>query len=168
MTAMPISRHCFLAFPRAAWGGVSRTSKSNNVILLAAKLVGCVGLAATGAWAAEPAPFSHKKHAPLKQKCSECHAETGEGGRFPTVEKCQVCHPQTAFGKIPSRRVYQLPDFIFFSHAPHKVECSTCHGDVWAKDTLTVERSLKMFSCVSCHRESNVTVRCNICHDLGR
>ena len=118
--------------------------------------------------AADAGPFSHKKHAPLKQKCTECHDGTGEAARFPASNKCKVCHAESDPGKIPSKRVYQLPDFIAFSHAKHKVECSTCHGDVSAKDVLAVERPLKMFSCVECHRDSHATVRCNVCHELGQ
>ena len=130
------------------------------------RFIGCV-LFAVAAWATDP-PFSHKQHAPLKVKCASCHDGGSEAAQFPKLEKCHVCHTEMSERKIPSRRVYQLPDFVFFSHARHKTECATCHGDVWTKDVLTVERPLKMANCISCHRENHATARCNICHELGQ
>jgi Class III cytochrome C family. len=80
-------------------------------------------------------PFSHKKHAPLKLRCISCHrdAERAALAGFPGMEQCKVCHTDMAERTIPSRRVYELPDFVFFSHARHavsKVECKSCHGNV--------------------------------------
>jgi hypothetical protein len=131
------------------------------------RFLGCVFFAVT-VFSADDS-FSHKKHASLKLKCTGCHDGTTEPAQFPKVEKCRVCHTEMAEQKIPSRRVYQLPEWIFFSHARHnKSDCSVCHGDVSAKDVLAVERPLKMANCISCHRENHGTQRCNVCHELGR
>ena len=118
------------------------------------------------------APFSHKKHAPLKLPCTGCHAGAEAQGQagFPALEKCQVCHKDLAL-KIPSNRVYKLPDFVIFSHSRHwnaKIDCRTCHGDVSQQDTVSVFRSTKMFACVECHKEKNATQVCTACHELGQ
>jgi hypothetical protein len=116
--------------------------------------------------------FSHKKHAPLKQACTSCHigAESKDRAGFPDVAKCQVCHKDIA-AKIPSTRVYRLPDFAIFSHSKHlasKASCSTCHGEMAQQDSVTLFRSTKMFACVACHKERGATQVCTACHELGQ
>ena len=76
------------------------------------------------AWAGEDAPkFSHKTHAVLRMPCTKCHAVAGKGvaAGFPGEAECKVCH--TAFTaaqtKFPTKRIYRLPDFVFFSHKVH-------------------------------------------------
>src|SRR5947199_4027796 len=99
----------------------------------------------------EPVPFSHKRHAELKIECAYCHekAATAERAGFPAASKCMVCHREVAKDAatiqrlaavdkdtaiVPEKSVYQLADFVFFSHARHKakVSCDSCHGNVWA------------------------------------
>lgn len=104
--------------------------------------------------------------------CTSCHAgaETRERAGFPALAQCQTCHRDYA-AKIPSQRIYKLPDFANFSHAVHmnaKEQCRTCHGDVWQQQTLSVFRSLKMKSCVDCHKEKHAAQACNVCHELGQ
>lgn len=73
--------------------------------------------------------------------------------------------------KIPSTRVYELPEFVFFSHAKHatgKVQCKSCHGDVLRQDTVNAEQPLKMKWCVDCHKQTKATIVCNNCHELGQ
>lgn len=116
--------------------------------------------------------FSHRRHAPLKMKCTQCHAtaEKEEIASFPGVSACRVCHTSMATREIPSRRVYLLRDFVFFSHASHhaaKVACVSCHGDVANHETLKVERPTTMAACVACHKETKATLECNACHELG-
>ncbi|MBV6431163.1 MAG: hypothetical protein IANPNBLG_01292 [Bryobacteraceae bacterium] len=102
--------------------------------------------------------------------CTVCHAgaQRKEAAGFPPVSQCRVCHKDYA-AAIPSRRVYQLPDFVFFSHASHvKAECRSCHGDVWEQEKVTVFRMPKMKECVDCHKERHAPEQCNTCHELGQ
>ena len=119
------------------------------------------------------AAFSHKRHAELNLQCTFCHkgAETAERATFPAWKTCRTCHVDKAETPIPSRRVYKVPDFVFFSHVRHaagKVECAVCHGDVKAQAELTPQRGTKMADCIACHKESKASVRCNVCHELGQ
>ncbi len=132
----------------------------------------------------QPINFSHKVHTSMLE-CDTCHRyymERTVAGR-PTVEICTGCHSEAENkeqekilsyaeqGKeIPWRRVYKLPDYVFFSHRRHvavgKVECSTCHGMVKDMDTPLVKPlvKIKMNFCISCHKENKVTKDCNACH----
>ncbi|HKX00443.1 MAG TPA: cytochrome c3 family protein [Bryobacteraceae bacterium] len=132
--------------------------------------------------------FSHKRHAELKLKCSYCH-ETVEKealAGFPSVAKCMTCHravkteseeikklaalPEDAT-PFPAHRVYELADFVVFSHARHRraaIECRECHGDVEAHDTVTREVRMNMKWCVDCHKLRRASVACNICHELSQ
>lgn len=116
--------------------------------------------------------FSHKKHAPLKMACVTCHtgAEAKDRSGFPAATLCQTCHREFN-AKLPSQRVYKLADFVLFSHTVHAkagAQCTTCHGDVWQQEALAVFRSLKMASCVECHKEKHATEACTACHELGQ
>jgi len=118
-------------------------------------------------------PFSHKRHAPLKLRCVSCHAEaeTGDRAGFPAGVRCNVCHVDMTARKIPSRRVYELPDFVFFNHGTHataKIECLSCHGDVMSRDTVQAEHPMKMKWCVDCHKLHKAAIACNTCHELGQ
>jgi hypothetical protein len=118
-------------------------------------------------------PFSHAAHAPLKLKCTTCHggAETSEVAGFPDLERCRTCHVGLAGRKIPSRRVYKVRDFVFFSHATHIAagrNCNDCHGEVNRQPVLTVFRPTTMQACIDCHKLHKATVECNTCHELGQ
>lgn len=123
-----------------------------------------------------PAPaqtFSHLRHANVNLACTFCHktAETAEHAGFPAWKTCHTCHTQMPEQAIPSRRVYKLPDFVFFSHARHiaaKTECATCHGDVKTQDRIEIHRSTRMAACVDCHKERQAATACNVCHELGQ
>src|SRR4051794_9296475 len=70
---------------------------------------------------AADAPFSHRKHAALKQKCTACHKDAVSADRagFPAPGQCRTCHTEMPDRKIPSRIVHELPEFVFFSHGSH-------------------------------------------------
>jgi hypothetical protein len=134
----------------------------------------------------EPLPFSHKRHAGLKIECVYCHAKglTGERAGFPAASKCMVCHREVAKDTetvrrlthlaadaliVPEKPLYQLPDFVTFSHARHKtdrISCASCHGDVWAEDVVKAQLPMKMKACVDCHKTNHATVVCTACHEL--
>ena len=90
-------------------------------------------------------------------------------------------------------RVHRLPDHVRFVHEAHirffmdpevtgtridingnpipRAEevgqvCSICHGDVGKMDVVKPKagQSLKMGTCLDCHRENNVATDCTICH----
>ncbi len=126
---------------------------------------------AAGSLAAEP--FSHKRHAAMKMKCTACHAtaESAAQAGFPALTKCQTCHPDMAALPARSARVYRVKDFVFFNHQRHadaKVVCATCHGEVFTMDTLKQERPVTMVACVACHKEQKASIACNLCHELGQ
>ena len=132
-----------------------------------------------------PFPFSHKRHAEMEIECTFCHAAalTGPRAEFPAASKCMSCHSKTgndaeALQKlaaapedariVPQKPVYRLPDFVYFSHARHKTasaSCETCHGNVWGSDAIKQKLSMRMKSCVDCHRENHATITCNTCHE---
>ena len=48
---------------------------------------------------------------------------------------------------LPLVRVYELPEFVVFSHAKHvtaKVECKTCHGNVSQQTVIVAQQPVKM------------------------
>jgi hypothetical protein len=122
----------------------------------------------------------------LKIECVYCHtkAVTGDRAGFPSASKCMICHREVAkdtetIGRlaalagdtliVPEKPLYQLPDFVVFSHARHKtqqISCATCHGDVWAEDIVKVQLRMKMKACIDCHKTNHATVVCNACHEL--
>ncbi len=72
---------------------------------------------------------------------------------------------------LPWARVYQIPDYVFFSHAKHvgaKVDCAACHGSVTRSDTLRREVRINMKFCMDCHRARSARNECNVCHELGQ
>lgn len=105
-------------------------------------------------------------------KCVSCHTgvELKERAGFPAIDQCKTCHTEMAARKIPSQRVYKLPDFVFFAHAKHvaTAECSTCHGPVMEQDAVKLQQPLKMKWCVDCHKQNKATLVCVTCHELGQ
>jgi hypothetical protein len=138
--------------------------------------------------ALQPVAFSHKRHSEAGLRCPACHtkAETEEQAGIPVASDCTQCHrkfkPDGALmqtlgeyeksGKeIPWVRVYDLPDFVFFSHQAHlraKADCQTCHGPVETRDALWREREISMKACVACHKETGASAACNYCHELNK
>ncbi len=52
-------------------------------------------------------------------------------------------------------KVHNLPDFVYFNHAPHVnagVKCQACHGRVETMERLRQVNDLGMGWCVNCHR----------------
>jgi hypothetical protein len=91
-------------------------------------------------------------------------------------------------------RVYLLPDHVRFVHEAHlrfltqaevpaitfpigdeeprqlplpvAEACSVCHGEVWNMEVVRPRslQSLKMGTCVDCHRAANAPTDCSFCH----
>lgn len=167
----PTAAHVLLAFLAA-------------VLVLAAG-VGYVRLQDLEAAPAQPIAFPHTVHAgTLALPCDFCHAfaaRTRHAGA-PPLERCMECHRAIATDREEIRkltryyeegrpvewnRVYELPDFIYFSHKRHVkagVDCSECHGDVREMAKIRRVSSLKMGWCVSCHRVRGASRDCAVCH----
>lgn len=135
----------------------------------------------------QPIDFSHQKHFTLKLPCNMCHKffSTRQTSGRPGVATCAICHaalpPRTPEmvklrryieqkKEIPWRRVYTVPDHVFYSHRTHvvdaKLECAACHGAVekQAKALTKPLKPLSMDACIDCHRARKVTADCNACH----
>ncbi len=139
--------------------------------------------------APQPVPFSHRiHHASAKLECRDCHASasTAEHAGLPSVSKCMACHQTirpdapaiVALRKfrdtstaVPWVPVYDVPDFVSFSHARHaqgNLACATCHGPVDQRDVLAKEISTSMTACLNCHRQRQARTDCEACHHLGQ
>jgi len=121
----------------------------------------------------QPVEFDHRHHVRDDGiDCLYCHsgAETSASAGIPPTELCMGCHSQiwttgpqlapvhrswitgTAIGW---KRVYALPDHVYFHHAVHvrgRIPCASCHGAV--DQMARVERvvPLTMGWCLDCHR----------------
>jgi Cytochrome c7 and related cytochrome c len=133
----------------------------------------------------QPIPFSHKTHSKYVQRCVFCHQIQASDGSmsFPPEAKCMQCHEAIAVKSpaiqtlaqyfqekksIPWVQVYELPDYVYFSHDTHavksKIACETCHGPVRERDLITREKPISMVACMDCHRSSGAPLKCNTCH----
>lgn len=129
---------------------------------------------------AQPIPFSHPLHAgTLHIDCRFCHSqvERADNAGLPPTDRCVTCHSNVWMATstmapiraslahhtpIPWRRVTQLPEFVYFSHAMHVnkgVGCETCHGRVDQMATVRQVAPLTMQWCVSCHRNPEPSLR---------
>jgi hypothetical protein len=136
----------------------------------------------------QPLPYSHKTHVALGLQCRDCHviADPGFLAGYPAEGTCMACHSAikadsphiqelarfSAEGNpIPWKRVYRVPDFVWFSHASHavdaSVECETCHGPVAEREVLYQEKPTTMAACMDCHARNNAPNDCDLCHDPG-
>lgn len=122
----------------------------------------------------QPIPFSHKHHVGDDGiDCRYCHTsvETSASAGMPSTSLCLTCHSQlyrdapilaplhesvSTDKPIEWRRVYDLPDFVFFNHSIHiskGVACFNCHGRVDRMPVLVRNESLDMQWCLNCHRD---------------
>jgi len=133
----------------------------------------------------QPIKFSHKIHAgEFKIACEYCHsyARRSTVAGVPAVERCMGCHKVTAMDKpevkklleywnrkepIPWVKVFDQPDFVHFSHAPHVLKgiaCQNCHGPVETMERVREAVALNMERCVTCHMEKKASIDCWTCH----
>ena len=122
----------------------------------------------------QPIQFDHRHHVGDDGiDCRYCHetVETAASAGFPATEVCMSCHAQiwnqspllatvraSYFTGRPLvwRRVYELPDFVYFNHSIHVnkgVGCVTCHGRVDRMPEVMKVASLSMQWCLDCHRD---------------
>ncbi|MBI2158288.1 MAG: cytochrome c3 family protein [Candidatus Rokubacteria bacterium] len=126
----------------------------------------------------QPIQFPHKTHIELNLECTSCHerAEKGSVAGRPPTALCLSCHSAgegtgeikkvQAYekgGEIPWRRVWRLPDHIFFPHRTHvvvaKLKCQTCHGpmETLVKPPARPLKTLSMEDCIGCHEKAGAS-----------
>lgn len=125
---------------------------------------------------AQPIPFSHRLHAGVNHiPCMYCHAgvEYSAQSPIPPLNVCMGCHSVVDANRpviqriakayasgTPYRfvRMYKLPEFVKFRHAPHidaGIACQTCHGQVEEMTQVTQVHQFAMGECINCHRNTN-------------
>ena len=118
--------------------------------------------------------------------CKGCHPvpEPGDFATIPETAKCMTCHStvkkeSAAIQRLAAlheqnkpvewRRVYRLPDYVFFSHKEHiaraSATCETCHGKVADRERLFRETDISMGGCMNCHRATRASLDCAFCHE---
>jgi hypothetical protein len=134
----------------------------------------------------QPIPYSHKTHVALGFDCRQCHVNPDEGElmTFPPTAICMSCHQAVAADKpsirklaafaaagtpVPWVRVYDTPDYVFWSHGAHLkagVQCAECHGDVPSLEVMSQQTDVvTMLGCRRCHDARQVFTDCGDCHE---
>ena len=130
---------------------------------------------------------------PAVEQCLFCH-KVVEGSTETAMAQIEEVRQIFEDGlAINWERVHRLPDHVRFVHEAHirfftdpntditrtlidgqeisepltvQQTCSVCHGDVAGMTVVKPKRfqSLKMGTCLDCHRDNNVATDCTICH----
>ena len=130
---------------------------------------------------------------PAVEQCLFCHKEVTGATQSATAEIQKVRTAFADGNPIDWERVHRLPDHVRFVHEAHirfftdaenssirtsingeKLDaalsvpetCAICHGDVASMTEVQPKRfqSLKMGTCLDCHRENNAPTDCTVCH----
>ena len=119
---------------------------------------------------------------PALEQCLFCHQEIGGTTEAAMAEIDKVRQSFDEGQPINWERVHRLPDHVRFVHEAHirfftqgdipeqqlEVEqvCSKCHGEVREMTVVKPKRfqSLKMGTCVDCHRDNDAPTDCTFCH----
>jgi len=134
----------------------------------------------TGDYIQQPVPFSHAHHVGgLGLDCRYCHTsvEISSNAGFPSTHTCMTCHSQIwnhapilapirqSYEKnrpIRWKRVYRLPDYVYFDHGIHiakGVGCATCHGRMDRMPLSTPVQPFYMQQCLACHNHPENSLR---------
>lgn len=121
----------------------------------------------------QPVPFSHKIHAGDNGiPCLYCHSDAPRSRHagVPALSKCMNCHKVTKTDSphiqriskaledgesMPWKRVYAVPDHVYFDHRPHVnggIDCRECHGQVETMEKVQRVLNMRMGKCLECHR----------------
>ncbi len=163
-------------------------------VILRIVFAGCTGILAACAISSgdepdQPIAYNHQLHIEtVGLQCTECHryVETEAAATLPPLEVCRTCHESEPLSdspeetvllkyvadgtEIPWKRIYHVPDHVYFSHRRHvvlgEIDCGECHGVMQEKTTPVTSEFLevKMENCMDCHREHKVTNDCLSCH----
>jgi hypothetical protein len=129
---------------------------------------------------------------PAVETCLFCHKDI-DGGTVTAqaeIEKVRTAFETNT--PIDWERVHRLPDHVRFIHEAHiryftdedipvkygingeeltttpdvAQTCTICHGDVGNKDVVQPKagQSLKMGTCLDCHRQNSAPTDCTVCH----
>ena len=131
---------------------------------------------------------------PAVEQCLFCHKEVTGTTETAKIEIQKVRQSFEDGDPIDWERVHRLPDHVRFVHEAHirfltqgeprmvdiplggggsrqlpmpvGQACSVCHGDVASMTEVQPQagQSLKMGTCLDCHRQNNVSTDCTICH----
>jgi len=130
---------------------------------------------------------------PAVEQCLFCHKEVTGATQSATAEIQKVRTAFADGNPIDWERVHRLPDHVRFVHEAHirfftdaenssirtsingeKLDaplsvpetCAICHGDVASMTEVQPKRfqSLKMGTCLDCHRQNNAPTDCTVCH----
>jgi menaquinone reductase, multiheme cytochrome c subunit len=157
------------------------------IIILILVVGGGYLIASPSSSVVQPIDFNHKVHVDNELECSACHQRyehSAVSGR-PKLETCMLCH-ETALTdsaeeekirqyaergeEIPWRRLFRLPDHVYYSHQTHvvsgQIECQTCHGHIGQRTSPPPrpEVKLTMDGCIACHERRGASTDCNACH----
>ncbi len=141
-------------------------------------------------------PFSHEHHAgEMGIDCRFCHTQTSKSpfAGIPETQTCMKCH-SLLFKEAPMlepvrksfrtgkplvwKRVYNLPDYVYFDHSIHVskgVDCTECHGQLKKMPLVRKQKAFFMRECLACHRNvsryvadydqtQEVVTKCSTCH----
>ena len=129
---------------------------------------------------------------PAVETCLFCHKDIDGGTVTAQEEINKVRMAFETNAPINWERVHRLPDHVRFIHEAHiryftdetigvkygingeeltespdvAQTCTICHGDVASKEVVQPKsgQSLKMGTCVDCHRVNSISTDCTICH----
>ncbi|MGH8165080.1 MAG: cytochrome c3 family protein, partial [Rhodanobacteraceae bacterium] len=128
----------------------------------------------------QPVPFSHKHHVGDDGiDCRYCHTsvEQSKFAGIPPLSTCMTCHSQLYTDQPPLapliaafrsgiplhwKRLYKLPDFVYFNHSIHiakGIGCASCHGEVDKMPLMERQEPLTMQWCLGCHRDPEQYIR---------
>lgn len=121
----------------------------------------------------QPIQFSHRHHvSEVGLDCRYCHngVERSATAGVPASSVCLTCHSQLYADSdelaplrdsynhnepLHWKRVYRLPDYVFFNHSIHVtkgVSCKECHGRVDQMALVSRQQPMTMQFCLDCHR----------------
>ena len=117
---------------------------------------------------------------PAVQQCMFCHKQVLGTTDSQKAEIAKVTQAFADNAPINWERVHRLPDHVRFVHEAHiryfsqgdtperQLEvgqvCSKCHKDVANMDVVIPGETMKMGTCLDCHRENGAPTDCTICH----
>jgi len=128
----------------------------------------------------QPLQFDHRHHTRDEGiDCRYCHntVDKSPAAGIPQTQLCLNCHSQV-WNKSPLlepvresfiknrplewRRVYAVPQFVYFNHSIHVnkgVGCVSCHGRVDQMPAVEKATPLTMGWCLECHRRPEKNLR---------
>jgi hypothetical protein len=173
---------------------MKRGTKYLMLVIVAIAVIGILLLSASGnpEGPRQPIEFDHWQHVTKEGEeapqleCTFCHegVDKSSHATIPNITTCMGCHESTktespevqklaAYAERkeqpPWKRVYWLePEAnAYYTHKPHiraGIDCVTCHGQIGQMHRVRREVNQTMGWCIDCHRKTNVSIDCYVCH----